>query len=68
MAKNLVLGPKTFFVDFTSTRCYTLLQATLYRLSRKTNEINLRKGPKKPSFGSDFGSFGPNLEPKNFYR
>ena len=34
---------KTFFVDFTSTRCETLTQISLYAISTKTNEPNLRK-------------------------
>ena len=35
---------------------------SLYAISRKTNESNLKNG-EKPSFGPDFGLFGPNLGP-----
>ena len=35
---------------------------SLYAISRKTDESNLKNG-KKPSFGPDFGLFGPNLGP-----
>ena len=38
---------------------------SLYAISRKTNEPNLRKW-KKFSFESDFGPFGPNMGPTNF--
>ena len=36
----------------------------LYAISRKTNEPNLKKWQKNPSFGVDFGPFDPNLGPK----
>ena len=42
--------------------CYKL---SLYAISRRTNEPNLRKW-KKTSFGLDFGPVGPNLGPKFF--
>ena len=41
---------------------------SLYAFSRKTNEPNLRKWQKKPSFGPNFGPIGPHLSPKNFFR
>ena len=67
MAKNLVPGPifsplaqiwpqKIFFVDFT----YTICRLSLCAASRKTYQPNLRKW-QKPSFGPNFGPFGPNL-------
>ena len=58
------LGPKIFFIDFTSTKCYTLLQAIMASNSRKINEPNWQNG-KKTSFRTNFGPFGPNLGPKN---
>ena len=64
------LGPKFFFMGFTSTRYYILLQAitvwllqAITAISRRTNEPNLRKC-KKPSFRNNFG---PNLVLKNFF-
>ena len=59
--KPLVFGPilatlaqmwvlKIFFMGFTSTRCYTLLQAIIVYNSRKTNKSNLTKHQKKSSF------------------
>ena len=45
------------------TRCCSLL---LRAISRKTNEVNLRKWP-KTNFGPDFVSFGPNLGHQNFF-
>ena len=112
-------GPQIFCVGLTSTRCYTLLQAIIYAISRTTDESNLRiwqktqfwaylcpvwpkfgsafffckfyhyymldivasyhcmqqqrklmnqtwENNKKPSFGPDFGPFGPNLV-SNFF-
>ena len=38
---------------------------SLYALSRKTNEPNLRKW-QKPSVKTEFGPFSPNLGPKKF--
>ena len=59
-------GPKNFFVGFTSTRFYTLLQAIIVCYSRKTNEPNLRNC-KKTSFGPNFGQFGPGLGRQIFF-
>ena len=39
---------------------------SLYAISKKTNEQNLRKWKKKTSFESNFGPFGQNLVLKNF--
>ena len=44
--------------------CYTL---SLYAISRKTNEPNLRKW-KKPSFRPDFGPFGQNSSCQIFFQ
>ena len=42
---------------------------SLYPISRKTNEPNLRKSQKNPpSFCPEFSPFGPNLGPKFFFR
>ena len=41
---------------------------SLYAISRKTNEPNLKKMAKKLNFGLDFSSFGPNLGRQNFFR
>ena len=65
MAKNLVLSlilatlaqiwaQMTFFVDFTSTDVRNCCKLSLYAISGKTNEPNLRKWQKKPSFRPDF--------------
>ena len=70
MAKKLILGPilahlaqiwapKNFFVGFTYTRRYTLLQAIIAGNF-------MRKWQK--SFRPDFGLFGPNLGLKKFFR
>ena len=37
---------------------------SLYAISRKTNDPNLRKWKKKTSFRTNFGPFVPNLGPK----
>ena len=39
---------------------------SLYAISKKTNEPNLRKW-EKPSFGPDFHPFGPNLSCQIFF-
>ena len=78
MTKNLALTqfwplwPKFrpynfFFVNFTSARCQHCCKLSLYAISRKTNEPNLRKQQKKLSFGSDFGLFGQNLGHQFFF-
>ena len=42
---------------------------SLYPISRKTNEPNLRKSQKNPpSFCPEFSALGPNLGPKFFFR
>ena len=38
--------PKTFFVGFTSTRYNNCCKLSLYAISKKTNEPNLRKWQK----------------------
>ena len=42
-------------------------QLLLYTISRKTYEANLRKW-QKPSFGPNFGPFGPNSSRQFFFR
>ena len=39
---------------------------SLYPISSKTNEPNLKKWQKKPSFEPDFGPYGPNSGHQNF--
>ena len=41
---------------------------SLYVISRKTNEPNLKKWGKKSSFELDFGPFSPNLGSQNIFR
>ena len=59
-----IYAPKISSVDFTSTRCCKLrdcCKLSLYTISSKTNEPNLRKWQKNPpSFGPKFGPFGSN--------
>ena len=58
--------PKTFFVDFISIRFfvsgynYVEFQGKLVKQTWEND--------KKPSFGPDFGHFGPNLGLKTFFR
>ena len=40
------LGPKTFFIDFSSNRYWALSKLSLYIISRENNEPNLRKRQK----------------------
>ena len=57
--------PKSFLLSFTShiKHCCKL---SLYVMSRKTNELNLRKWKRKPNFGPDFGFLAPNFDPQFF--
>ena len=61
------VGPQNFFSQVLPLldiiHCWKL---TLHAISRKTKKPNLKNG-KKPSFQPDFGPFGPNLGPKNFF-
>ena len=62
------MGPQIFF-----SRILLLLdvrhccKSSLYAISRKTNEQNLRKWQEKPSFVPDFGLFDPNLNHQFFF-
>ena len=56
---NLV--PKIFFVDFTSTRCYTLSKAIIVCNSNENYGTKLEKMAKKTSFGPDFDPIGPKM-------
>ena len=55
---NLV--PKILFLDFSSIRCQTLLQAIITSISKKTNKPNMRKR-KKTSFRLILACFGRYL-------
>ena len=54
---------RVFFVGFTSSKCYTLLEAIIVCNFEENSWIKLENG-KKPSFRPDFGHVGPNLGPK----
>ena len=62
------LGPKNFIswvlplLDITH-----YCKLSLYAISRKTNEPNLRKWQEKTSCRPNFGHLGPNLGPKSFF-
>ena len=56
MVKNSIWAPKNLFMGFTSPSSETVLQAM--------NQT--WKNDKKPNFGPDFGTFGPNLGHKFF--
>ena len=62
---NLV--PKIFFVGFTSTTYYTLLQAIIPCNSKENQWTKLEKIVKKPNIESDFGPFGPNSSCQYFF-
>ena len=75
MTKNLVLGPildcfgpisvlKTFLWVLPQLDVIHYCKLSLYAIWTKTNEPNLGKWQKKPSFRPDFD---PNLGFKNFY-
>ena len=59
-------GTQKFFVGLPLLGVIHCCKLSLHAISRKTNELNLRKC-KKSSFGPDFGSFDPNLVPKNSF-
>ena len=61
------LVPKKIFMGLPLLEVIHCCKLSLYAISRKTNEPNLRND-KKPSFGSNFGPFGTNLGPKIFFR
>ena len=78
MAKDLILdlilvclakiwAPKFFSQVLPLPNVINSCNVSLSAISRKTNEPNLRKWQKKPSFGPDFGPPGPNLGPKTFF-
>ena len=71
MAKNLVLGPNLGpIICFHGFYLYYMLEIVAsyhcmqfqWKLTNQTWENG-----KKPSFGTDFDSFGPNLGPKIFF-
>ena len=71
MAKNLILGlilaqilsQKIFSWDLPRLDVIHCCKLSLHAISRKTNELNLRKW-QKISFGPDFG---PNLDSQFFF-
>ena len=77
MIKNLVSGPilaqiclpsqKTFFRVLLLQNITHCCKLSLYAISRKTTEPNLRKWHKKTSFWTAFEPFGPNLGPSIFF-
>ena len=75
MAKNLVYGPilaqmwspKIFLWALPLLDVMHWCKLSLYAISRKTSGSKLRKWQKKPSFGPDFGPFGPNLSRRIFF-
>ena len=69
MANKIIVGLilaqiwSIFFVGLHVIHCCKL---SLYAISRKSNESNLKKW-QKTSFEHNFGTFGPNLGPQNFF-
>ena len=61
-----ILVLKTFFVDFYTTRCLTLLQLVIYAVSRTANEPDLRQW-KNPNFEPNFGPFWAKFGPRKFF-
>ena len=61
------LGPqKIFFQVLLLLVVRYCSKLSSYAICMKTNEPNLKKW-QKPSFGTDFGLFGSNLDPKMFF-
>ena len=58
---NLVYLVPNFFLVCTSARYYKFRKLSLYAISRKTNEQNLRKWQKKLIWGLILICFSPNL-------
>ena len=67
MYPNLPPPPNLFSVVLRLLDFGHCCKLSLYAFSRKAKEPNLRKW-QKPNFGPNFGSVGPNLGPKNFFR
>ena len=66
--ENLILGPQIFFCEF--YLYYTLDIVASYHCMEFQGKLmnqSLENG-EKSNFGPDFGSFGPNLGPQNFFR
>ena len=61
-----IWSPKILFVGFTSSRCYTLLQAIIV-CNFKDNTKLTKTAKNPPSFCLDFCPFGLNLGPPNFF-
>ena len=60
-----ILVLKTFFVDFYTTRCLTLLQLVIYAVSRTANDTT--HNGKILILSPILAHFGQNLVPKNFF-
>ena len=59
------LGPQILFMDFTSTTCYTSLEAIIVCNFKENKRPKLEKmEKKKTSFRTNFGPFVLNLGPK----
>ena len=65
---GLFWPPKIFFVGFTFTICQKLLQAIIACYLKENQWTKLEKMAKKPSFGPNFGPFGPTLVLKKIFR
>ena len=59
-------GPKIFFVNFTCTRCYTLLQAITV-CNFKELMIYTQENGEKPNFWPNLGPLGPNSGRQFFF-
>ena len=58
------LLPKLFSLILILLDVIHCCKLSWYAISKITNDPNLRKLQKQKSFGSNSGSFGPNLGPK----
>ena len=61
-----IFSPKPFCESFFLIDVIHCCKESLYSILMKTNVSNM-KNDKYPSFGPDFGLFGPNFGPKNFF-
>ena len=63
-----LLTSNRFFVGFTSTRCYMLLQAIILCNFKENTWTKLEEMTKKSSFRPNFGPFWPKFGPPKFFR
>ena len=62
------LGPKIFFHEFYLYYMLDIIVASYHHMQFQGQLMNqTRENGKKPSFRSNFGLFGPNFSPKNFF-